>query len=91
MTASAHADDAVSLGQGRRNVIEDMRRITQARQQDQGRAGTAPVEHFQPHIVFDGDERCLMRRWVLPLRLLWRRWHNLRKYDAQSRQKMAIH
>jgi len=61
MTAPGHADDAVAHGELRRHVIEHVRRIAQAGQKEQGRTGTAPVEHFQPHIILDGDERCLVR------------------------------
>ena len=61
MTPPGQAQDTVSCDQHRRKVVEDVRRIAKARQEEQGWAGTAPVEYLQPHIILDRDKRCHVR------------------------------
>jgi hypothetical protein len=71
MTASCDADYAVPPGKYRRKIVEHMRRITATGQQEQGRTGTAPIEHFQPHAGVNLHKLHCMRRRILPLPLLW--------------------
>ena len=70
MTASRHADDAVPPGKCRRKIVEHVRRITTAGQEEQGRAGTAPIEHLKLDVLCRWYELHPMRRWVSPSRFL---------------------
>jgi len=70
MAASGHADDAVPRSQCRRKIIEHVRRIAAAGQQEQGRAGTAPIEHLQPDVGLNFHQLHHLRRRVVPLRPL---------------------
>ena len=47
-----------------REVVEDVRRIAQSSEQNERWSATAPIEHFDPHIRRDGDERNLVPRRV---------------------------
>src|SRR5438093_12413812 len=47
-----------------REVVEDVRRIAQSSEQNERWSPTAPIEHFDPHIRRDGDERNLVPRRV---------------------------
>ena len=46
----------VLVGEPGREIIETVRDVLQAGEEHQGRAGTAPVEHFELHVRGDGDE-----------------------------------
>jgi hypothetical protein len=61
------ADDAVAFGERRRNVIENVRRIAEPRQQDKLWTGAAPVQHFQLHALVDRYRLDGVRRWIFPL------------------------
>jgi hypothetical protein len=65
-----HGQHAVTSRQQRRKIVEDMRRITKAGQQDDRRTRATPIENLQLHIGIDGDQRHDVRRGVLPIGLL---------------------
>ena len=66
MAAPCHTHDAVPSGERRGKVVVVVRRRSEPRQQNECRAGAAPVQDLQLHAVVDGDERRRVRRWVLP-------------------------
>src|SRR5688572_6818843 len=84
MTAPGHADHAVSRGQRRRDVVEHVRRVAQAREEQERPARPAPIEHLEPYALFHLDERGLVRGLVAPLRRLRPRRRGRREHQARQ-------
>src|SRR5262245_56027986 len=55
-----------TAGELRREVVEDVSRVTAAGQQHQRSARAAPIEHFESHVLSDRDESAPVRRGVFP-------------------------
>ena len=50
----------------RRKLVEYVRRVSAAGQEDYGSARTAPIEHFKPNVIVDRHKLYEVRGWVLP-------------------------
>ena len=59
-SAPGDADDMKAVRELMREVIEDVRRVTQPCEQNERWSITAPIEHFDPNSRRDGDKRNLV-------------------------------
>jgi hypothetical protein len=47
-------------------IIVNVSRVSEPRQENHGAAGATPIEHLQANVIIDGYELDLVRRWVPP-------------------------
>src|SRR5215831_10214280 len=64
--ASCNAKNVVAGGELRGELVEDVRGVPAAGQQDHRSASTSPIEHFEAHIFGDLDKLDGMGGWILP-------------------------
>jgi hypothetical protein len=70
IAAASYPVYVIGLGQLRRKVIKDMRRIAQTRQQHHCPPGTSPIEYFQAHSRRNCDGEHAVRGGITPVRFL---------------------
>ena len=73
--APRNALNMVACRQLRCELVEYVRRVPTAGEEEQRPASPSPIEYFQPHVLGNGYKLHGMRGWVLPgvmrLRMKW--------------------